>query len=266
MSSVALSVHPPVKPSLVRKLAAACNAVGGVEKKGKHPDIPYQWLRWAEVAAALRHEIFKRRVILTSEELECETKLWKAMTGAMFRHVTLKVKFTLRDAESGETLDFIHYGIAMDAADKAIYKAKTGALKYFLKGLGLLPDERDDPEADETIGDHTDPRLYKREQEFEGRTKGQKRIAAYQQRAFDAACHSSGKTASQVADFLQTTFRCASATDLMKSEFDAAMGWAARSETDYTATLAASVEAKKANGFSGQAQEGSAEVPAVQIA
>jgi len=245
------SVHPPVKATLVRKLAQACNAVGGVEKKGKSPDVHYQWLRWAEVAAALRHELFKRRIIVTSEELDCETKLWKAMTGAMFRHVTLKVKFTLRDGESGETLDFVHFGIAMDAADKAIYKAKTGALKYFLKGLGLLPDERDDPEADETVNDHTDPRLYKREQEFEGRTKGQKRIAAYQMRAFDAACHSSGKTAGQVAEFLQTTFRCASTADLMKSEFDLAMAWAARSQADLTAILATSVTAvheKKANG------------------
>jgi hypothetical protein len=258
MSGDIASVHQPVKPSLVRKLAQACNAASGVDKKGKGDH--YNWVRWAEVAGALRHELFKRRVILTSEELECETKLWKAMTGAIFRHVTLKVKFTLRDGDSGETLDFIHYGIAMDAADKAIYKAKTGALKYFLKGLGLLPDERDDPEADETINDHTDPRLYQREKEFETRTKGQKRIAAYQQRAFDAACHSSGKTAAQVAEFLKAQFRCASVADIMKSEFDAAMAWAARSEPDYTATLAASVEAKKANG----AAQG--EPPAVAVA
>src|SRR5260370_37787203 len=101
------SVHQTVKPTLVRKLATACNAVGGVEKKGKSD--AYNWLRWAEVAAALRRELFKRRIIVTSEELECDTTLWKAMTGAMFRHGTLQATFTLRDGESGESLQFVHF-------------------------------------------------------------------------------------------------------------------------------------------------------------
>lgn len=52
---------------------------------------------------------------------------------------------------SGEWLEVVGYGEGQDRADKAIYKAITGAKKYAVAGLLAIP-TTDDPEADETVG------------------------------------------------------------------------------------------------------------------
>jgi hypothetical protein len=53
--------------------------------------------------------------------------------------------------ESGEWIESIGFGEGQDRADKAIYKAITGARKYVLAGLLAIP-TTDDPEADEQVG------------------------------------------------------------------------------------------------------------------
>ncbi len=52
---------------------------------------------------------------------------------------------------SGEWIEVYGHGLGQDRADKAIYKAFTGAKKYLLAGLLAIP-TTDDPEADEQVG------------------------------------------------------------------------------------------------------------------
>ena len=213
------SVAPP--KSLVTKLAEACNAVGGVEKKGRNENQKYNYVKAADVAKAIRHELFQRSIILIADEKEVTQSEVKTASGGTMRYLQLKVEYTLHDGESAEKLTSTAYGIAMDSGDKAIFKAKTGALKYFLRGLGLIPDEKDDPEADESVDEQT--RIY--EENFEKRSAKQKLVADYQVRAFDAACHRSGKTAEQVSQFLKTAYKVASVSELMRQDFNQAIKW-----------------------------------------
>lgn len=58
--------------------------------------------------------------------------------------------------ESGEWIEVTGHGEGQDRADKAIYKALTGAKKYIVAGLLKIP-TTDDPESDETVGQSMPP-------------------------------------------------------------------------------------------------------------
>ena len=63
--------------------------------------------------------------------------------------VFVTIEFQMSDIDTGYTIKSIHSGIAFDKGDKALYKAKTGALKYFFATTFLVA-TKDDPErADE---------------------------------------------------------------------------------------------------------------------
>lgn len=59
--------------------------------------------------------------------------------------VFVTMDFQMSDIDTGYTLKSIHSGIAFDKGDKALYKAKTGALKYFFASTFLVA-TKDDPE------------------------------------------------------------------------------------------------------------------------
>jgi ERF superfamily len=225
--------------SLVTKLAEACNSVGGVEKKGRNEFQKYAYVRAADISKVFRRELFKRNILLTSNELDLTEKEVPTNSGGTMRYVTLKAEYILRDGESGETLTSVAYGMGMDSGDKAVWKAKTGALKYFLRGLGIVPDERDDPEADESVDEQTDHRVMA---EFDKKTAKQRTVAEYQIRAFDSACHDSGKTADQVAVFLREKYKVATVADLQRGDFNEAIKWAVKNG-DLIDTLAVSASA-----------------------
>jgi hypothetical protein len=228
--------------SLVKKLAEACNAVGGVEKKGRNEHQKYNYVRAADVAKAIRRELFKRSIILTGDEKEfTQTGTIETMSGGELREFTLKVEYTLRDGETGETLPMTAYGVAMDAGDKAIYKCKTNALKYFLRGIGIIPDEKDDVEADVLVDKKVEETFKKN---FEKKTKGQTNWDDWQVRNFTEACVRNGKTAQQQADYLKQKFQVSLISELKKADYYEAMKFA---KNDTSAeSLTTSVDVAKA--------------------
>jgi len=73
---------------------------------------------------------------------------WEIVTTPKPKKIcTLTVKYTLMDGDSGETMEFTVLGQGEDSSDKATYKAMTGATKYALLKLFLIP-TGDDPEDD----------------------------------------------------------------------------------------------------------------------
>jgi hypothetical protein len=167
----------------------------------------------------------------------------------VLRQVTLKVEFTLLDGDSDQRLVAVGYGTALGTDDKMLYKAKTGALKYFLRNLGLVPDERDDVEFDEDVDSFTDQRLAESPEQMSKRKKRSK-LAKYQVAAFDAGIRQSGKTPAQVAAYLQEKFKVSTVAALTKADFDVAIKWACGSEelADTLKTSVAIIEKKKVNG------------------
>ena len=144
------------KHPLTYRLIEAVNAVSDLEKLGKNETADYAWLRASDVARAFRKELKKRHILITSDEKEVTGRTMQTSAGPMSM-ITVKVDFYFHCGFTGEVIGpRCGIGQAMDRGDKGLYKAKTGALKSFLRLFSLLPD-KDDPEADETVDKDTAP-------------------------------------------------------------------------------------------------------------
>lgn len=135
---------------LVQKLAEACDAVKGVEKKGYNEGQKYKYQKAADVAMAMRHELFSRGIIIIPDEKEIEYVSIETIKfdGKTSKQTEARLGADFHIIGHGSEIVIHAYGVARDSGDKAIWKAKTGALKYLLRGLGLIPDEKEDPEFD----------------------------------------------------------------------------------------------------------------------
>ncbi|SDE53559.1 ERF superfamily protein [Myxococcus virescens] len=148
-ATAGLVYHPPAEPqrklSLVRKLAEVMGSVGHVPKSGRNNFHKYDYATEADIVAAVRTGMADRALMLIPTVVDTK---WSPPDRQKDRLVTLTVRFTLHDGESGEALSFEVLGEGQDPGDKATYKALTGATKYALLKLFLIP-TGDDPEQDD---------------------------------------------------------------------------------------------------------------------
>lgn len=141
------------KPSLVRKLASVMGASERVAKNGFNKFHNYAYATESDITAAVRAEMATQGVMMipTVESIE-----WSEVTtknGGKERLCTVHWLFTLLDADSESKIEFRNIGQGQDAGDKSFYKAATGAVKYALLKLFLIP-TGDDPESASPEADH----------------------------------------------------------------------------------------------------------------
>lgn len=135
------------KLSLVRKLAEVMAEVERVPKSGRNDFHKYDYATEADIVAAVRKEMAQRSLMLVPTVLRTEWTEIERRNAGKDRLCTLTVRFTVHDGDSGEEMSFEVLGEGQDAGDKATYKAMTGAVKYALLKLFLIP-TGDDPERD----------------------------------------------------------------------------------------------------------------------
>jgi len=254
----------PVKKSLVEKLAEACDAVGGIEKRGTNQKQQYKYLKAADVAKAIRHEFFSRGIVITFDEKEfIQIRSIKTNAGGEMGEFLLKseVTFCCGDEKLGP---FGAFGVAMDTGDKAIWKAKTGALKYVLRGIGLIPDEKDDPEADEKVDKvMEEAQSSQYAQDFDQRTEGQRLVTGYHVAAWNSAAKKGVRSPAQIAAYLKAK----GLTDIggmMRDDFTEAIKWISNPDSgDLAQPLASS--AKQANFAKLFALAGEKHVPEADV-
>jgi hypothetical protein len=136
------------KLSLARKLAEVMGAVNHVPKNGSNNFHNYKYATEADIVAAVRKEMASRLLIMIPSVVKTEWSKVARRQGGEDRLCTLTMKFTIHDGDSGEEMSFDMVGEGQDPGDKAVYKAETGATKYALLKLFLIP-TGDDPEHDE---------------------------------------------------------------------------------------------------------------------
>lgn len=213
------------KLNLVQKLAAVGMEISGVDKAGENKSkdgkINYKYVKAADVAKEIRQKLFTRNIILTIDEKEITTQgSVKTYSGGELPLVCVKSDFTFHDGDSSDKLTISAYGIAMDSGDKAIYKAKTGALKYVLRGIALIPDEKDDPEHD-VDPEQVNTAIAEAEARFTERDEAQQRIAPFQKKALEDAYKSHGWPPAQVAIVLDQTNTYVQLEEVQKQHFQA---------------------------------------------
>lgn len=124
--------------SLYAKLAQVTAEVGYVQKRGYNDFHKYAYVTEADLVDAVREKLAARNVILipSAPSVTREGNL-----------TTVTMSFTFCDGDSNQTLTVEWAGTGEDKGDKGLYKAYTGAVKYFLMKTFLIP-TGDDPEAD----------------------------------------------------------------------------------------------------------------------
>jgi hypothetical protein len=145
-----VSEQQPVKPSLVRKLAEIMALVHRIPKRGRNDFHGYDYATEADIVEAVRGELAKRNLMILPRVTRREAVNIVRTTNKGDKSVMLTfadMTFAVEDGDSGEVREFPWTGCGEDGGDKGIYKAMTGAEKYFLMKLFLIP-TGDDPETD----------------------------------------------------------------------------------------------------------------------
>lgn len=131
--------------SLAGKLVEIMAEVETVAKRGKNEFHKYDYATESDISAAIRKHLIERKLLILPR-----VSKWATMDkpGDKGQLVYVDMVFTIHDAESGEAMDFPWLGCGEDKGDKGLYKSYTGAEKYFLLKLFLIP-TGDDPERDD---------------------------------------------------------------------------------------------------------------------
>jgi hypothetical protein len=135
---------PQAPQTLVEKLAAVMAAVERVPKNGENKFHGYKYATEADLSDAVRANLARYGVMLIPSVEKVEWSKVPTKSGEE-RLATLTVRFTATDGK--DKIEFTVLGEGQDRGDKATYKAMTGATKYALLKLFLIP-TGDDPEHD----------------------------------------------------------------------------------------------------------------------
>jgi len=138
--------------NLAAKLAYITGKMAGIKKEGFNQNQHYKFVRESDVAEKLSALLSEQHVFLNQTILDHKmTELYRAASGSTMWLTEVAVEFTWMDGDTGEKLGpAIFIGHGADTGDKGIYKAMTGAEKYFIMKTFLVS-TGDDPEADEKV-------------------------------------------------------------------------------------------------------------------
>lgn len=117
------------------------------EKDGRNMHQKYKYITEAQYKNNFKKALQEVGLVWKMEEVDRE---FLGQISQSMHLVMVKFKGELIDPETGEREVYIFGGSGADGGDKALYKAYTGGLKYFLASNFLVAEE-DDPEGDEKV-------------------------------------------------------------------------------------------------------------------
>lgn len=128
--------------SLGKKIVAVMSAVDKVNKDARNDFHNYNYASDEAIVTEVRAAMIKHKLIAVPNQKSCTVQKLSDAEGDL---TTIQVEYTLIDADSGEELKASVFGQGHDKLDKGVYKASTGAEKYFLLKTFMIP-TGDDPE------------------------------------------------------------------------------------------------------------------------
>lgn len=127
--------------ALGKKILLVMEFVGPIAKDAHNDFHQYDYVSDAAVVRAMREGMIKYNLVLIPSYIASRKD------GDL---TTVEVDYTLIDVDSGESIISHAIGYGSDKGDKGIYKAQTGAEKYYLTKTFLIP-TGDDPEKEAKI-------------------------------------------------------------------------------------------------------------------
>ena len=131
--------------NLVKKLTQVLAEASKVNKSGYNSHQKYHYITESDLLDAIREKLVELGIFIFSSVEECVTERIEGSRQPVLTNV--KMKYTFVDGDSGEQFSVMSCGQGADNGDKGVYKAITGANKYFLLKTFMLSGD-DDPEND----------------------------------------------------------------------------------------------------------------------
>lgn len=138
--------------NLVTKLSEITGRIARLEKKGQNKAQHYSFVRESDLAAEASALFAEYGIFVTQSVVKSTMKpLFTTSSGNQMWLTRVRMEFHIFDADSEMRIGPLYFnGAGADTGDKGIYKAMTGAEKYFLMKTFLVA-TGDDPEADESV-------------------------------------------------------------------------------------------------------------------
>lgn len=133
--------------NILAKLHDIQSEVERMEKDGRNTFQNYNYLSETQVTLKIKELLDKHNVMFLPKEITEKqvTEISPTSKGTKQYVTTVTVKYVFADVETGETYEGSIEGQGSDTADKGIYKAITGAIKYVYMKTFNIP-TGDDPE------------------------------------------------------------------------------------------------------------------------
>lgn len=141
---------------LYMKLVEVMAAVQRVPKSGYNNFHKYSYVTEEDLTLAVRSELSSRMVMVIPSVIDVSHRGIVTQKGKDSTITTVRLAFTFVDGETGASHRAEWAGAGEDPADKGIYKAYAGAMKYFLMKAFMIP-TGDDPERDARTPDVPEP-------------------------------------------------------------------------------------------------------------
>jgi integrase len=173
--------------SIYQKIAKAMSNINRIPKRGYNSFHKYEYVLEADLLDHIRPILLEAGLVLIPTILEEEKN---------GEFTKVKMEFTVADVETGETIKSTFWGEGQDKNDKGLYKAYTGATKYFLMKTFLIP-TGDDPETEDQPKPENQPKPQQqspgakpKKQTTQQQSSGKRNnTTSIQQRRFFAICN-----------------------------------------------------------------------------
>jgi hypothetical protein len=149
-----LSNGDPVPEGLYAKIAYVMGQVEHVPKNGFNKHFKYHFVREVDLTEHLRPLLSEMGLVIVPSATD-NIRILEHADGDQNKRITLIFyNFKIVDADTGDSEIMGVWGGGQDGQDKGPYKALTGADKYALMKLFMVP-TGDDPEATDGEGNST---------------------------------------------------------------------------------------------------------------
>lgn len=147
------------KRSLAAKLTKIGKEIGAIKKDGRNTQQNYDYIEYSVVAGRIRELFDEYGVIIIPEVTDYEREEVENKYGSKGYHYTLTMRFTLINADDKDDVRIANWlSEAIDYGDKAVNKAETAGVKYFLMRLFNISEKGEkeaDAESPSVVSTHT---------------------------------------------------------------------------------------------------------------
>ena len=180
VKEVAMTEPKPMR-NLYQRWNAVLSEIRSVEKRGENKDQKYDYMKAADVLKELRPLFAKHGLVLKANPRadNIDDSEYQSKSGSTAHYVRLEMHYTLINCDDPTDRDeLIGIGDSSDYSDKALNKARTGALKYTLRDNFLIDDQDDVADSETETPDRAGPQnkvgqqaAVTQSQPFQGRSK-----------------------------------------------------------------------------------------------